>query len=131
MLFHAVFSNSNLKLFKLKERFYNKHGKSYVARNNVKPPNIKRVRFDLLETLSECGFVSVDKPLLLAWYKVIYKIVKSKKSQLIAEELINLCALKMEAVVLGQEARKKLELMSLSDNIMPSRIIDMSENILD
>ena len=40
----------------------------------------KRVRFDSSGTLQKMGFVSADKPLLLASYKVAYEIAQNKKT---------------------------------------------------
>ena len=64
-------------------------------------------------------------------YQVAYKVVRSKKPYTIAEELIKPCALEMVTIVPGQETRKKLELVSLSNNVIHNRIGDLSGDILD
>ena len=76
-------------------------------------------------------FVSADKPLLMASYHVVYNLAKSKKPHTIAEEVIKPCVLQMTKIVLGKEASKKLELVPLSNNVIQSRISDLSSDILD
>ncbi|XP_076039331.1 protein FAM200C-like [Oratosquilla oratoria] len=87
-----------ISLFKtpstLQEHFNNKHGGGDVEGHVFKALKTKRTRFDSRGTLPRVGFVSVDKPLLLALYKVAYKVVKSKKFHTIAE-LITPCVLDM------------------------------------
>ena len=79
-----------------------------------------------------CGeFISAEKPLLLASYKVTYEIVKQKKPHTIAESLIKPGALEMASIVLGKDAKRKLQAVSLSDNIISSRICDISYDILN
>ncbi|XP_047491208.1 protein ZBED8-like [Penaeus chinensis] len=46
----------------------------------------------------------------MASYQVAFKVAKSKKPHTIAEELIKPCVLEIDTAVLGNEARKKLEL---------------------
>ena len=130
MLCNAVFCNANLKLSKLQEHFNNKRGGADISGHDIESLKIKRARFDSRGTLPKLGFVSVDKPLLLASYQVAYKVAKSKKPHTIAEELIKPCALEMATIILGKEARK-FESVSLSNNVIHSRIGDLNEDILD
>ena len=129
ILCNVLFCNANMKPSRLKEHFNNKHG-------GVKPGQdseslkIKRVRFDSSGTFPKMGFVPADKPLLLASYKVAYEIAKNKKPHTIAENLIKPCALEMAGIVLGKEAKQKLQQVPLSDNVISSRISDMSDDIL-
>ena len=69
--------------------------------------------------------------LFLASYHVAYNVAKSKKPHTIAEELIKPCVLQMTEDVVGKEASKKLELVPLSNNIIQSRIKDLSSDVLD
>lgn len=126
-----VFSNANLKPSKLLEHFNNRHGGADVASQDVESLKAKRVRFDTQGTLPKLGFIPTEKPLLIASYHVAYKISKCKKPHTIAEELIKPCALEMATIVLGKEASNKLKLVPLSNNIIQSRINDMSLDILD
>lgn len=66
-----------------------------------------------------------------ASYQVAYQIAKSKKPHTVDEELIKPCALEMAKIVLGKEAEKKLQQVSLSNDVIRNRIIDMSEDILE
>ena len=129
ILCNVLFSNANMKPSRLQEHFNNKHG-------GVKPGQdseslkIKKVRFDSSGTLPKMGFVPADKLLLLASYKVVYEIAKSKKQHTIAENLIKPCALEMAGIVLGKEAKQKLQQVPFSDKAISSRISDMSDDIL-
>ena len=76
------------------------------------------------------GFVPADKPLLLASYIVAYEIAKSKKPHTIAENFIKPCGLEIAGIVLGKEAKQKLQQVPLSDNAISSRISDVSDDIL-
>ena len=67
--------------------------------------------------------------LALKSYKVAYRIAKEKKAHTIGETLIKPCALEMTDGM-WQEQRKKLEAVSLSNDTISSRIIDISNNIL-
>ena len=100
MLCGTVFSNANLKPSKLQEHFNNRHGGANVAGHDVKSLQAKRARFDSRATLPKLGFLSVDKPLLMASYQVAFKVAKSKKPHIIAEELIKPCVLEMATTVL-------------------------------
>nr|XP_053635382.1 protein ZBED8-like [Cherax quadricarinatus] len=114
-----VFSNANLKPSKLQEHFNNQHGGANVAGHDFKSLQAKRARFDSRATLPKLGFISVNKP-LTASYQVAYKVAKSKKPHTVAEELIKPCALEMATTILGNEARKKLELVPLLNNVIRS-----------
>ena len=54
---------------------------------------------------------------------------RTKKPHTIAETLIKPCALEMTEIVCDSEQRKKLESIPMSNNIIKSRIDDISENI--
>ena len=91
---------------------------------------VKRARFESGGTLSACGFVPCEKPLLLASYKFAYLCAKEKKPHVIAETLLKPCAMEMVNIVLGKEVEKKLQQVPLSKDIIRSRIDYMSQNIL-
>ncbi|XP_076359052.1 protein FAM200C-like [Tachypleus tridentatus] len=130
ILCSTLFSNANLKPSKLDEHFKNKHG-GRDAGNDIVTLRVKRARFDQVGTLPTCGFSPTEKPLLRASYEVAYQIAKSKKPHTIGDELIKPCALEMAKIVLGKEAEKKLQQVSLSNDVIHNRTIDMSVDILE
>ncbi|XP_076322307.1 protein FAM200C-like [Tachypleus tridentatus] len=130
ILCSTLFSNANLKPSKLDEYFKNKHG-GRDAGNDIVTLRVKRARFDQVGTLPTYGFLPTEKHLLRASYEVAYQIAKSKKPHTIGEELIKPCALEMAKIVLGKEAEKKLQQVSLSNDVIHNRIIDMSVDILE
>jgi hypothetical protein len=77
------------------------------------------------------GFGSTQKPLLEASYKVAYLTAKNKKPHTIGEDLIKPCALQMVEVVLGKQQRKQIAEIPLSNDVISSRILDMSADVLD
>ena len=90
----------------------------------------KKARFEVSGTLDKYGFIPTKKPLLLASYKVAYRIAKEKKSHANAKTLIKPCALEMTEILCGSERRRKLEGISMSNKVVNSRIHDILENIL-
>ena len=68
--------------------------------------------------------------MLQASYQVAFLCAKKKKPHTVAEELVKPCALEMAKTVLGTEAEKKLRQVPLSNDIICSRIRDMSKDIL-
>ena len=91
----------------------------------------KKARFEVSGTLDKYGFIPTEKPLLVASYKNAYRITKDKKPHSIAETLIKHCALEMTEIVCGSDQRKKLEGIPMTNNVLKSRIDDISENILE
>jgi len=51
----------------------------------------------------------------MASYHVTFKVARSKKPHTIAEDLFKKCVLEMATTILGNEARKKLEVVPLFD----------------
>ena len=123
-----VLANASLKPAKLKEHFISIHPKN--ALDSVDFFRSKKARFEKSGTLPKFGFIKTQKPCLEASYKVAYRIAKEKKAHTIGETLIKPCALEMTELVCGTEQRKKLEAVSLSNDTISSRIIDISNNIL-
>ena len=102
-----------MKPSKLQEYFNNRHGGADAAGHDVESLKAKRIRFDSRGTFPKLGFISADKPLLMASYYVAYKVAKSKKPHTIEEEVIKPCALEMTKIVLGKEASNNLALAPL------------------
>ena len=76
------------------------------------------------------GFVSADK-LLFASYKLAYGMAKSKELHTIAKNLTKPCAVQMACMFFGKEAKQKLQQGPFSDIVISSRIVDMSNNIVN
>ena len=57
------------------------------------------------------------------------RIAKAKKPHTIAEELMLPCAKDVNRILIGKEAERKLNILSLSDNKVQRRISQMSEDI--
>ena len=91
---------------------------------------IQRARFHQSGTLPKHVFLPIEKPLLLISYKVAFLCATNNKPHTEAEELVKPCAMEMAKTVLVTEAETKLSLVPLSDDIIGSRIRDMSEDIL-
>ena len=58
-----------------------------------------------------------------------FEIVKQKKPHSIGETLIKPCVLKMADKMLGKDAERKLESVSLSNSTIQRRIRDLSDDI--
>jgi hypothetical protein len=91
----------------------------------------KKARFHSSGTLPKLGFGSTQKLLLEASYEVAYLIAKNKKPHTVGENLIKPYALQMVDVVLQQQQRKQTAEIPLSNDVIISRILDMSAYVLD
>ena len=127
-----MFSNSSLKPSKLQEHFINKHGGKESEGQDPETLKTKKARFDNKGTLLNLtkSRSTQNKQLLHASYRVAYRIAKSKKPHTEAESFIKPCAMDMVKIVIGDEAEKKLQQIPLSNNVISTRISDISEDIL-
>lgn len=134
MIFNAKLSNSSLAPAKLREHFLKLHGDGKYtqtfANTTFAEFKVKRARFDERATLPVLGFVPIDKPILTASYKIAYLIGKQGKPHTIGEILVKPAALKMANIMLGKAAENKLSQIPLSNDIISSRMDDMSNDIL-
>jgi hypothetical protein len=122
--FAKVLCNDNMRPAKLREHFAIVHpGNSGDSLESLKQ---KKARFHSSGTLPKLGFGSTQKPLLEASYEVAYLIAKNKKPHTIGENLIKTCALQMVEVVLGKQQRKQIAEILLSNDVISSRILDVS-----
>ena len=115
---------------KLKEHFKKVHGSGKYKDTTLEELKQKRARYDAKSTITTYGFVPVDKPILTASYEVAYLIAKQGKPHTIGETLVKPAALQLANIMLGKAAKDKLSLVPLSNNVVSSRINDMSEDIL-
>ena len=97
--------------------------------DNIDALSAKRRRYDLEVTLPHLGFTIEEKIILQCSYEVAYRISKCKKLHTIAEELIKLCAEKRVKIMIRSGAKKKIQLVSLSNDIFRQRINYMAANV--
>ena len=74
-------------------------------------------------------FTGVEKPHLLASYKVAYRIAKAVKPLLLAKEVIKPCVVDMTDIILGDGAVRKLKQVMLSNDTISRRIKDLSIDV--
>ena len=86
--------------------------------------NVKRTKLDATGNMHISS-----KSALEASYIVALRIAKAKKPHTIGEELILPCAKDIVRLILGNDAERKLNDISLSDNTVQRRIYDLSEDI--
>ena len=77
------------------------------------------------------GCTSVERPRLLASYKVAYRIGKAMKPHTLAEEIVKPCVVNMVDIILGGGAARKLKQVALSNDTVRRRINDLSIDIRD
>ncbi|XP_068223938.1 protein FAM200C-like [Palaemon carinicauda] len=97
--------------------------------DNIDALSTKRARYDCEATLPKFGFWPEEKPALQSSYEVAYRIVKCKKPHTIAEKLIKPCTEKMVELMIGPEAKKKIQQVSLSNDTIRRRIDDMAADV--
>jgi len=85
-----ILANGSMKPTKLKEHLASVHPQH--ASDSLDVFQIKKARFEKSCTLPKLGFVPPQKPCLEAYYKVAYRIARSKKPHTIGELLIKPCA---------------------------------------
>ena len=89
----------------------------------------KRAPYEKSGTLLKMGFTSVEKPHLLASYKVAYRIAKEMKPHTFAKEVVKPCVIDMADIILGDGAARKLKQVALSNDTIARRIKDLSIDI--
>lgn len=123
-----VLANGSMKPAKLSEHLTSVHPGN--TSDTLDIFRAKKARFEKAGTLSKLGFTPTQKPCLEASYKVAYRIARQKKPHTIAESLVKPCTLDIVELVCGADQRKKVEAVPLSNDVIRSRISDMSANIL-
>ena len=77
------------------------------------------------------SFSHTGQNVVLASYKVAYRVARCKKLHIIAEELILPAATDLVSVTIGDNAAKKLKDVPLSNNTICQRIENMGVDITD
>lgn len=128
VLCNSVFSNTDLRPSKLSDHFNRQHGG--VAGHDLSGLKPVPTPSDKSKTLKALGVASHEDALLQASYQFAYLCAKEKNPHTIAEKLVKPCALEIAQIVLGPDAQKKLQQVPLSDDVIHSRIDEMSQDIL-
>ena len=81
-------SDFSLATAKLRKPFTKVHGTGKYKDTTLTQFKQNRARLDANVTITSCGFVSVDKPILTASYEVAYLIAKQGKPHIIGETLV-------------------------------------------
>jgi len=79
------------------------------------------------ETLPASGFCLTSQPLLPASYEVSLIIAKAPHTT--GEKLMKPNAVKMAHILLGRNEAKGMDSVSLSDDIVNNRIVDIANDI--
>uniref|UniRef100_UPI00358E3DDC zinc finger BED domain-containing protein 5-like n=1 Tax=Myxine glutinosa TaxID=7769 RepID=UPI00358E3DDC len=127
ILCQKVLGNQYLQPSKLKfhlEKIHPHHQHKDVDFFKRMAENVKRRRLDQSGTLFQ-----QNKRLTEASYAVSLLIAQQKKPHTVGETLIKPCALKMARILFGEEAEKKFNKISLSNNTVQRRIADLSGDI--
>ena len=130
MLCNVKLSNSSLAPAKLRKHFRKVYGTGKYKETTINQFKQKRTRFDTNATIRSYGFVPVDKPVFTASYEVANLIAKQGKPHIIGETLVKPVAMQLAKIMLEKEAKTKLSLVLISNEVVKSRINDIGDNIL-
>ncbi|XP_046977632.1 zinc finger BED domain-containing protein 5-like [Vanessa cardui] len=125
---YEVLSNESMKPAKLRRHLETKHqdlrekSKSFFQ---IKASELERSKKTMMKTATGTN----NENAVLASYQVSLLVAKSGKPHTIAEELILPCAKIMVSAMLGDKASKELDIISLSNSTVKSRIDEMSGNV--
>ena len=128
VLCHTTLSNESMKPSLLHRHFEIKH-ETFKDKDlsffKHKEAGLKRQRLDQSGSIYQ-----QTNSIVKASYEVSLMIAKQKKAHTIGENLILPAAKEMVRHIIGEEAAKKLNSVSLSNDTVKRRIVDMSEDIL-
>ncbi|KAF2365033.1 HAT C-terminal dimerization domain [Trinorchestia longiramus] len=123
----VVMANASLRPSKLS----NHRDKIHPQRkdDNVEALSVKRARYDRQAPHLKFGLRPEDKPALQSSYEVAYRIAKCKMPHTIAEDLIKPCTEKIVELLVGPAAKKRIQIVSLSNDTIRRRINDMAADV--
>ncbi|KAG0721853.1 Protein ZBED8 [Chionoecetes opilio] len=125
---HTILENASLKPSLLKAHQEQAHPGKVETLPSLQ---MKRARYDQKGTLPAFAFTPAERPLLQATYEVALQIAKEQVAHNLAEKVIKPCALRMAELVVGEEAAKQIKHIPLSNDVIRSRINEMSSDVLD
>lgn len=125
-----VLSNEAFKPSKLERHLISKHPN--LAEKPQEYFETQRENLKKMKLMTAGGArLEAAESLLSASFEISKLIAKNKKAHTIGESLIKSCLLKVAEKVLNNEAKKKIEDISLSNNTIKSRIDKMSYDVED
>uniref|UniRef100_K7F692 DUF4371 domain-containing protein n=1 Tax=Pelodiscus sinensis TaxID=13735 RepID=K7F692_PELSI len=119
----SVLGNDSMKPAKLKLHLEKCHP-NLLQKDEDYFECLKRQHFD-----STSAFYNKTSNAVRASYIVAYKVTQAKKPHTIVEQLVLPCAKEMMRLVLGEEAARKLNDISVSNDTLSRRINELSQNI--
>ena len=129
MICNKVLSNDFLKPTKLKQHLQNVHQQHKDKSRGFFESHasaLKKIRLD-----SKGAYHETNKNAIEASYYVALEIAGQKKPHTIGENLIKPCSLKIVELMLGNNEKKKIAAVSLSNSTIQRRIKDMAPVIRD
>ncbi len=126
MICYEKLANGSLKPSLLRRHLETQHGhlkekpRDYFQRRKCEMKN---------EIKTMASVTGINSQALEASYLVSLRIAKTGKPHTIGETLILPAAKDIVSSILGEEAAKKLNVLSLSDNIVSRRIQEMSDQV--
>ena len=128
MTCHAILGNASLKPSLLKTHQERSHS---GLKETLPFLKIKRARYGQRGALPTMGVVPLRRPLLHASYQVALQCAHTKVPYTMVEKLVKPCAIKMVELVLGKDAARNLAKVSLSNDVISSRVMEVSSDVLD
>ena len=125
--FAQVLGNGSLKPSILRQHLQSSHPIESNYSNEEFSDKSARVRAE--GTLAKQEFLPEHKVALEASYTVDFKIAKAKKDHTIGETFFKPCGLEMVRLMIGEEARRKIQQIPLSNDTIRKPIGDISLDI--
>ena len=121
-----VLAHSSMKPSKLRDHLTSLHPEKASL-----TPKMFLAMKDVFDSTTSAPKTSPNsKKFIEASYKVAYMIAQEKKPHTIGERLIKPCALAMTGTVCGVASNEQITKIPLSNNVIHSRIVDMSVDVL-
>jgi hypothetical protein len=129
VLCNAVLSAESMKPSKLKRHLETKHSEHVTKDLDFFKRCETRLKHQKLDATG--NFQQQRQTVVQASYEIALQVAKNKKPHTIAETLIKPCLLKSVKLILGEASEMKMRHVSLSNNTIQRRILDMSADVLE
>uniref|UniRef100_K7GEU5 DUF4371 domain-containing protein n=1 Tax=Pelodiscus sinensis TaxID=13735 RepID=K7GEU5_PELSI len=124
-----VLGNDSMKLAKLKLHLEKCHSNLLQKDQDYFEQRLSGLKWQCLDSTS--AFYNKTSNAVHTSYIVAYKVAQAKKPHTIGEQLVLPCAKEMVQLVLGEEAARKLNDISVSNNTVSGQIKNISEQVMD